>query len=285
MQLTDWYYTGSFLDINDHKIFYKMNGNGPVLLMIHGFPTSSWDWYQIWPELTQRYKCIAIDMLGFGYSSKPKQDYLIKEQADIIEDALRQIGVSTAHVLSHDYGDTVSQELLARQCDGILSFEIKTLHLLNGGLFPETHHALLVQKLMLSPLGGVFARLLTRKSLEINFKHIFGQYTPPSEQEIKDFWYLIKHNNGKHVMHKILDYVHQRTAHRERWVTALQNTQVPIKLTVGMADPVSGAHMVDRYRELITDPLVTELDDIGHYPQLEAPDVVSEEAIAFIKEN
>ncbi len=285
MQLTDWYYTGSFLNIDDHKIFYKMDGEGPVLLLIHGYPTSSWDWHKVWPALTQHFHCIAIDMLGFGYSSKPQQNYLISEQADIIERSLQHLKVTNAHVVSHDYGDTVGQELLARQLEKKLSFNVKTLHLLNGGLFPETHNALLVQKLLLGPFGGILVRLFSRKKLEINLKKIFGTYTPPSEQELKDFWYLINYNKGKLVMHKILDYMHQREQYRERWVGALQDPKTPRHLTVGMADPISGANMVERFKELIENTTITELDDIGHFPQIEAPDVVALEILNFIKVN
>jgi len=58
---------------------------------------------------------------------------------------------------------------------------------------------------------------------------------------------------------------------RERWVNALQRAALPLKLIDGAADPVSGAHMVKRYCELVQNPDVSVLDDIGHYPQLEAP--------------
>lgn len=283
MKLTDWYYTGGFLNVKAHKIFHKVEGSGPVLLLIHGYPTSSWDWHKVWPDLIEHYTCVAIDLLGLGYSSKPKQEYLVSEQADILEHVLQQLDITEAHVVSHDYGDTVSQELLARQIDNTLSFNIKTMHLLNGGLFPETHHALLVQKLLLSPLGGILVRLVSRKNMEISLKKIFGRFTPPSEQALKDIWYLINFNKGKLVMHKLLDYMHQRVEHRERWVNALQNTKVPTHLTVGMSDPISGAHMVKRYRELIDNAAVTELDDIGHFPQLEAPESVAPEIINFIK--
>ena len=285
MKLTDWYYTGGFLNIKAHKIFHKIEGSGPVLLLIHGYPTSSWDWHKVWPDLIAHYTCVAIDLLGLGYSSKPNQAYLVGEQADIVESVLQQLEIADAHVVSHDYGDTVSQELLARHIDNTLSFTIKTMHLLNGGLFPETHHALLVQKLLLSPAGSILVRLFTRKKMEISLKKIFGRYTPPSEQDLKDFWYLINFNKGKLVMHKLLDYMHQRVQHRERWVSALQNSNVPTHLTVGMADPVSGAHMVERYRELIENATVTELGDIGHFPQLEAPDAVALEIINFIRAN
>jgi pimeloyl-ACP methyl ester carboxylesterase len=281
-KLVEWRDSGKVLDFNEHQIFFRDEGQGPVLLLIHGYPTSSWDWQKIWPELAQWYRCITLDMLGFGYSSKPKQKYLVAQQADIIEALLSHLDVSSTHVLSHDYGDTVAQELLSRQVKGALSFRMASLHLLNGGLFPETHHALLIQKLLLTPLGGVLVRLFNRNKLEKSFREIFGPDTPPSAQEIDEFWHLIRYNNGNLVMHRILDYMNQRKQFREPWVSALQQADIPIRLTIGMLDPVSGAHMARRYRELIPKPDIVELDRIGHYPQVESPAEVLSSVIEFL---
>jgi pimeloyl-ACP methyl ester carboxylesterase len=63
----------------------------------------------------------------------------------------------------------------------------------------------------------------------------------------------------------------ERRQQRERWVGALVKAAVPLKLINGEADPISGGHMVTRYRELVPHPDVTVLPGIGHYPQCEAP--------------
>ena len=112
---------------------------------------------------------------------------------------------------------------------------------------------------------------------------IFGPNTPLTAQEIDDFWSLISENNGNRYMHLLLDYMKQRKKYRERWVGALQNTTVPIRLTAGMADPISGAHMVARYRALIANADVIELNDIGHYPQIEDAQAVLGSVQSFLK--
>lgn len=88
----------------------------PVIVLIHGFPTASWDWWKIWHKLRANYRLIAMDMLGFGFSDKPAgHPYSIMEQADIVEALVRDKQLQQFHVLAHDYGDSVAQELLARQ--------------------------------------------------------------------------------------------------------------------------------------------------------------------------
>ncbi|MGB0669758.1 MAG: alpha/beta hydrolase, partial [Porticoccaceae bacterium] len=86
---------------------------------------------------------------------------------------------------------------------------------------------------------------------------------------------LINFNNGKHVFHNLITYMSDRIQHRERWVSALQTSSIPLALINGSVDPVSGSHMVARYRELDCRlDYCAELAKIGHYPQVEAPEDV-----------
>lgn len=112
--------------------------------------------------------------------------------------------------------------------------------------------------------------------------NIFGPNTPPSDQDIDDFWTLISANNGHQHMHLLLDYMKQRKQYRERWVSALQNANAPLRLTAGMADPISGAHMVARYKQLIPNADVIEFDQIGHYPQIESAEAVVNSITSFL---
>jgi len=282
MQLSHWRSSGHFLNVDGQQVFYKTEGTGPVLLLIHGYPTASFDWAKIWPKLTTQFHCVTLDMPGFGFSDKSPKKYLIKEQADAISEVIRHLGITSAHVLSHDYGDTVAQEMMAQQLENNLAFNIESLHLLNGGLFPETHRALPIQKLLLSPIGGLLIRFLNKNAIRKSMHNIFGSNTPPSDQDIDDFWTLISANNGHQHMHLLLDYMKQRKQYRERWVSALQNANAPLRLTAGMADPISGAHMVARYKQLIPNADVIELDQIGHYPQIESAEAVVNSIASFL---
>lgn len=281
MDLRQWRASGAKFEYLGLPVFTRTGGNpaGPALVLIHGFPTASWDWNKVWPELADKYRLYALDMIGFGDSAKPRDfSYLISDQANLIETWLNQLGVSEFHVLAHDYGDTVAQELLARDMErksGVRAdkpaLTIASVCFLNGGLFPETHRPALIQKLLLSPVGSLIGRLTSKAKFSDNLHRIFGPETPPSETDIDGFWELLLANDGRSVLHKIIHYMPQRQQNRERWVGALINTTVPIKLIDGLLDPISGAHMVERYRKLLDNPNITELPTIGHYPQTEAP--------------
>jgi pimeloyl-ACP methyl ester carboxylesterase len=270
-----WQSRGKLEAVLGHSIFVLDEGDSslPTIVLLHGFPTSSWDWQPIWSELEKNYRLIALDMLGFGFSDKPNsRTYTIHGQADIVEALVKTKGLTNFHVLAHDYGDTVAQELLARQLEGAGSGTWLSCCLLNGGLFPETHRALLTQKLLLSPLGKFLNRLTGYSKFSKNFSSVFGPQSKPLEQDLENFWWLINVNNGKHIFHNLITYMRDRIEHRERWVSALQKSTIPLAVINGSVDPVSGAHMVARYKELNCRlDYLAQLSVIGHYPQVEAP--------------
>jgi pimeloyl-ACP methyl ester carboxylesterase len=243
------------------------------LLLIHGYPTSSYDWHALWDPLAARYSLYALDLLGFGLSDKPRNcDYPITLQADLCAALLAQNGVIRPHVLAHDYGDTVAQELLAREVEGKLP--LASLCFLNGGLFPETHRARPIQKLLANQWTGPFiSRAISYGTFKRAMQRI-GGVNPPSEQELRDLWCLQVRDDGKRALARIINYMEQRRQQRPRWVGALVNSKVPRRLLCGALDPVSGRHLAERYRELVPDADVVLFGDLGHYPHLEAPGVV-----------
>jgi pimeloyl-ACP methyl ester carboxylesterase len=267
-----------------HEIAYWTAGDGPTLLLIHGFPSASWDWWPMWPALTARFRVIAADMLGFGWSAKPGGIYSIIKQAELQNELMRLLDVSDYHVLAHDYGDTVAQELLAQHESnaGRGRRQLRSVCFLNGGLFPETHRARRIQKLLATwPLGAILGRLGTRRAFGAGLRAVFGPNTPPSEQFVDELWTMLRHDDGQRVLHRLIGYMAERRGRRERWVRPLISTKVPLRVIDGMLDPVSGAHMVARYRELVPDADVVELPHIGHYPQIEDPPAVLAAFLAF----
>ena len=272
----DWEHGGAWRVVNGQRIFVRDGGvaqRTEALLLLHGFPTSSWDWAALWPALCSRHRVIAFDFLGFGLSDKPADGpYTIGHQADIAEALLVQLGVRDVSLLAHDFGDTVAQELLARQRDGSASIPLRRVVLLNGGLFPETHRPVLLQTLLIGPFGPLVARLSNYRGFARNLRRICVQ--PWRDEELRGHWELLHRGNGTRVLPKLIRYMEERRRHRARWVGALQQTAVPVRVIDGLDDPISGAHMLARYRELVPDADAIGLTGVGHYPQVEAPDEV-----------
>ena len=270
MDAAAWQSGGSHFGFQNHNLFARRGGQGSPLLLIHGFPTSSFDWASVWPVLSEAKELHALDMLGFGLSDKPRDyPYSIRASADQWQAYAQDRQLTDVSILSHDYGNTVAQELLAREQEGRLPFRIREVTFLNGGLFPEATYPILMQKLLLGPFGPVMARLSSYRSFAASMWKICTQV--PDEPSLRAHWRLLECNHGRLVLPKIIQYIKERRTHRERWVGALLNSDIPLFLINGLDDPISGASIVARWRELLPDSKVIELSGIGHYPQWEAP--------------
>jgi pimeloyl-ACP methyl ester carboxylesterase len=291
ISLDDWHLAGSSFTYRGHEIFVQTGGDWasdkPVLVLIHGFPTASWDWAHQWTALCERYRVATLDMIGFGFSDKPRDyAYAIMDQADLFEAWLSKLGVSQAHVLAHDYGDTVAQELLARHIEreagGTPGLKLQSVCYLNGGLFPEQHRATFTQRLLHSPVGPLVSSLMTRTRFEKGLSEVFGPHTQPSREVVDGFWTLATQKGGMPAIgHKLIRYIAERRQNRDRWVGALINSPVPVRVIDGALDPVSGAHMVAHYKSLIPNPDTVLIEDVGHWPQLEAPERVLDAFLDF----
>jgi pimeloyl-ACP methyl ester carboxylesterase len=273
-----WKQSGNYFDYRNLPVFYRLTKpSDEVLLCLHGFPSSSHDYHKIWDSLETKFTVLAFDMIGYGFSAKPAANfnYTTFEQVDVLQSLLTKLQIKKIHILAHDYGNTITQELLARREENRLNFTIESICMLNGALFPETHRPILAQKLLISRLGFIFGKFITDARFKKGLSSVFGAQTQPTETELNEFLEIFRFNDGRKIAHKLIRYMTERAKYRSRWVEALQKIDVPFRFINGLADPVSGAHLVRRFREVV--PLQTdiiELPEIGHYPHFEAPEIV-----------
>ena len=125
---------------------------------------------------------------------------------------------------------------------------------------------------LLGPAGPVVARLSSYRSFAGSLRRICAM--PLDDTELREHWRLLVRADGRRVLPKIIQYIRERRVHRERWLAALQESDVPLCLVNGVEDPISGVSIVRRWRELLPQSAVMELAGVGHYPQIEAADRV-----------
>ncbi|MEO0324789.1 MAG: alpha/beta hydrolase [Myxococcota bacterium] len=284
MDAEAWYAETRTHRIEGLRTVVRRDGAGSALVCLHGFPTSGWDFAPLWPALTGHFDCLAPDLIGLGRASKPTDLISVAMQADMVEAVCAAEGVTTAALLAHDLGDTVAQELLARAHEGSAKVTWTCCALLNGGLFPETHRARLIQQLLASKVGPLVAALSSERTFRKNMKRVFGPDTPPSEAFLTGSWRLLASGDGKRALPALIRYMDERRTHRARWVAPLVDASLPIRLINGVLDPVSGGHMVDRFEALVADADVVRLPRLGHYPHVEDPEAVLSALLPFLLE-
>ncbi len=284
ISLDAWHQSGSRFQFQDHDVFYRESGraNKLPLLAIHGFPTCSWDWAWIEPRVSEFFFLIAPDLCDYGASrNKRARRTSIMTQADMLEALLVYLGHEAVDLLAHDVGDSVAQELLARQKAGVLKFAIKSAIFLNGGMFPDHHRPRPLQKALAGPLGPLIARLTSQKKFVGGLKDVFGNTTGPDEALGAALYRASIGVNGKGALARRIHYMAERRENAERWRDAVLQPAMPMMLINGVDDPVSGAHMADAFEEIVPNARVERLAGIGHFPLIEAPDAVAGHILDF----
>lgn len=267
------------------EVFVRTGGNGGWCTLLHGFPTSSFDWHQQWDALAGEHRLLGFDFLGFGDSDKPAEHvYAIHEQADLTERLWELHGVERTSLLVHDYAVSVAQELLARRRDGTLAVAIERAVFLNGGLYPELHRPQPGQLMLLDPeTGPQIGKIMNADTFGRSLLPTFSPAHQPSAQDLADAWASVERRGGPAVAHLLIRYIRDRERHRDRWVEALEKSDLPRSFVWGMLDPVSGAHMAERIASGLPDAELIRLGDVGHWPQLEAPDEVTAHLVRLLR--
>lgn len=278
--IEQWWADGESIELplgpTERRIFVRRLGNGgPHLTLLHGFPSSSHDWAKIAPALSAGHTLLLCDFLGFGASEKPQgHNYSLHEQTDLVEALWRAEGIRETAVIAHDYAVSVTQELLARRAAKTLEVELRRVDLLNGGLYPSLHRPEPIQTALLDPERGPQIGPLMNEELMVNgLKPTFAPSFDATADSV-EIWRSMCRDGGNLNAHLLIRYITDRATHEQRWVGALEATDVPLGFVWGMLDPVSGAHMAQRIRERLPDAPFTAFEDVGHWPQLEAPDRV-----------
>jgi pimeloyl-ACP methyl ester carboxylesterase len=283
--LDRWRARGRFRTILGRALFAVDQGGGPgwPLVLVHGFPTSSYDWSAMLPRLVERRRVLALDLLGFGLSEKPyPHEYTIAEQVDLLEAWLALEHVERAHILAHDMGDTVIQELVARRLEGRPGVEPTSLLLLNGGIVVEKHRPVLAQKLLRRPiLGKLAARLMGRRAFARSLRAIASPKKPPSAEELAALWELASAGKGRRVYPALIRYLDERVEKRDRWRRATLEHGYPLRLVWGDLDPVSPFSMAEEVKSRRPATSVVRLEGTGHYPQVEEPERIAELALEW----
>jgi pimeloyl-ACP methyl ester carboxylesterase len=274
--IEQWWSAGERISVRlretDRMVFVRRMGEGPPLTLLHGFPSSSYDWARVAPLLAGRHALLAPDFLGFGASDKPADhEYSLHEQADLVEAVWERAGISETVVVAHDYAVSVAQELLHRHAAGALAVRLDAVQLLNGGLYPDLHRPEPIQTALLDPEQGPrISALLTQELLAAALAPTFAAgYDAAADSA--DIWRSLSRDAGQLLAHRLIRYMADRVQHAERWVGALESTDVPLAFVWGMLDPISGAHVAARIRERLPDAPFAALEDVGHWPPLEAP--------------
>jgi pimeloyl-ACP methyl ester carboxylesterase len=281
----DWYQGGDYFEWTsttednnaaEVSVFYRTWGDesNPKLVLIHGFPNSSFDYYKMIPFLEDEYHIAALDFPGSGFSDKPLDgyNYMLAENAEIVDYFVREVvGFEDFALFTHDRGVSIGLAFLGNYLDNPSpGYTINYHFLSNSGMF--------------LPLANLLPFQLSLLDAEAGQRMIEARAAQPrrteGEPESLAFADIFAFNQGNISLLYVGRYLLERQANEVRWLENLPRSTVPVAYLWGLADNVNPIripnHVWDTYlndREVESSFWI--LPTAGHYPQRDKPEEVA----------
>jgi len=297
----EWQEQGSFLSTspNEYQVFYIDSGNKlataeKTLLLLHGFPESSFSWHKVITALQAQFdRIVVFDMIGYGFSDKPENNfsYSLIEQADITLQLCRALNIHGTHIISHDMGTSVLTELIARKEACLLpewfNQGIQSATFTNGSLVLRFAKLRLMQKLLLGKFGKTIGRFSSYPVFAKSIKsaHSKNHTNGLSDNDIHQMWYYCQLQHGHHKNHLLIQYlIDRRRYEKSRWLPALSQADesLAIHFCWGDADQVARVEMAHYLAERVCpNARLSIMSDVGHFCQLSNPDCWTKHILDF----
>lgn len=287
MDATDWRDAGSMVPTDAGSVFVldsgADHGSGelPPLLIIHGFPTCSFDFRHVLDALGHDRRVVLFDQLGFGWSDKPDRRYGIDLHASTAEAVLDTLGIDHIDLLTHDMGDTVGGELLARTLEGTSTLRVRRRALTNGSIYLDLAQ-LTPGQLLLMELPDAPSDLVSGDGFRAGVASTFSPSAPAEPDELDQQWILASYLSGHALLPRTIRYLEDRRVAETRYTGAIESHPSPLGVVWGVDDPVAVIAMTDRLAAARPGTPIVRLEGVGHYPMIEAPSRFAEAVIAFL---
>ena len=288
--LQKWVDGGKYMKVRGLDVFVHSSGTAPVkgegVLVVHGYPGSSWDFSNVVAKVEKKTKIVVPDMIGFGQSETPltgtfKDNFSLMKQADLYVEVAVAEGLKNVILVAHDMGQTVGIELMARQEEGNLPFHIKHAVLLNGSTLVDMVKLTPGQEKSLKEPDEALAKAAPPEEWHKDIAPTYGSKMQSSKSALNanlDAQVAqIYANDGARVMSNIVRYLLERKEFYNRWVGTFTGFQsAPLTVIWGKDDPVAIEAMADRVKAWRPYTTLYKLEGVGHWPSIEAPDFVGD---------
>ena len=259
-----------YLDLHGNRVAYLDEGQGDVVLLLHGMAGSSQTWHSMLGPLASKYRVIAPDLPGHGSSDKPRSDYSLGAFAVFLRDLLDELGVTHATVLGQSLGGGIAMQFVYQHPD----YCHRLILMSSGGLGPDVGWTL---RLLSAPGAELIMPIIAPPPVLAageRVRSLFGKLgvTSPRGREI---WNAYSSFSDAETRQAFLRTLRSVVDHRGQAVSALNRlhlrTDMPTMAIWGDRDaiiPVDHAYAVQQTRP---DVRLEVLSGVGHFPQVERP--------------
>ena len=275
-EIAAWEARGAYHDLLGRRVFAVdvPAGTGEraePLLVIHGYPTSSFDFAGVVDRLAERRRVVLVDLLGHGLSAKPDVAYTVALQADVVAALTAALGLHRLALVTHDMGDTVGGELLARQREGTWPVDVTRRVVTNGSIYIGMANLTAGQQLLLSLPDERLDDALAPSAGDL--QAALAATLAPDQRAVDMGAHaeLVVHGGGNRLLARTVRYIEERRANERRFTGAIESHASPLSIVWGPEDPIAVPAMAERLHGERPDATVHWVGGAGHYTQVEDP--------------
>jgi len=265
-------FASRLLHLSEGRMHYVDEGSGEPIVFVHGTPTWSFEYRGLIRELRASRRCIAIDHLGFGLSERPAGfGYRPEDHARVFNEAIEKLGLERFTLVVHDFGGPIALPFAEAHPE-----RIARLVVLNSFMWPLENPSFVRQaQIAGSALGRLMYRYLNF-SLRVLMPSVYGdkrrltravhtQYLAPFEARAARetvLWALARALLGSHAHYAAL------------WANRARLAAIPTLILWGTRDRAFTPEFLERWQHALPHAHIEQLDDAGHWPHEERPEIV-----------
>lgn len=273
-------FTSKYFSVNGHQLHYVDEGEGPVVLFVHGTPSWSFDYRHLIQHLSGSFRCIAIDLMGFGLSDKPKgYDYGTSKHVKVLTQFIDHLQLSDLHLVLHDFGGVIGMAYALDRPKQIQSITMFNSWLWDASEEPEFQKS---AKILRSPLlPFMYLRLNFSPRFLIPKSYFNTAKLPKSVHRhyTKVFSKAAERHGPLAFARSILN---DQAWFGSLWEKIHRLEEKPILFIWGMQDPFVLPKYLDKYASAFSNAQIHRLEDCGHFPQEEKKEEVLESVGKFL---
>jgi pimeloyl-ACP methyl ester carboxylesterase len=267
-----------FAEVDGARVHYQEAGepDAPAMILIHGFAASNLVWSKVLLEFAESgFRVIAPDLLGYGYSDKPRElDYTIPRQAEVIVSLMRQLGIERAVLVGSSYGGAIAATIALDRA------ELVEKLILVGAVTNNRPTRYLLMRLFGSPIiGDILSPLLvgSRRLLRIRMKRVYDRHAWVLDERRVDARHLPLRTRGAHraIIRTVRRWDAERISRDAHLLT------VPTLLLWGDTDREVPLRDGERFRDEVPESRLIVFRACGHLPHEEYPQAFVEVVTDF----
>ncbi|MCX7875013.1 MAG: alpha/beta hydrolase [Melioribacteraceae bacterium] len=269
-------FSSNFVEVDNLKLHYIQEGEGEVVLLVHGITTYSFIWRKIIPNLSSKYKVIAIDLIGCGDSDKSLNvSYSLKSHSEFIYKFISTLGINKFHFVGHDLGGGIGQIFAVNHQENL--YDLTVINTVAYDFWPVqpiiAMRTPIIRQLAMATLDLGTFRLIVKRGLYHKEKC--------TDELMNLFWKPMKTSEGRKAF---LHFAHCLDNRNLTDISdKLHQLKIPVKIIRGDADLYLSREIAIQLNKNIQGSQLKLIETAGHFIQEDEPELLSKEILEFIE--